>query len=55
MVTMLDALTDGQRFALSALLEVQPPTTVGDFVSETDEGDHIVTYRFATTMPGYPD
>jgi hypothetical protein len=54
MGTMLDSLTDPQKFALSALLEVQSPSTVGDFVSETDEGDYVVTYRFATTMPGYP-
>jgi Protein of unknown function (DUF3027) len=51
---MLDSLTDGQKFALSALLEVQAPGTVGDFVSETDEGNNVVTYRFATTMSGYP-
>jgi hypothetical protein len=51
---MLDALTDAQKFALSALLEVTPPATVGAFVSETDEGDYVVTYRFATTLPGYP-
>jgi hypothetical protein len=51
---MLDSLTDAQKFALSALLDEQPPSTVGDFVSETDEGDYVVTYRFATTMPGYP-
>ena len=54
MGTMLDSLTDAQKFALTALLEVQPASTVGDFVSETDEGDHVVTYRFATTLPGYP-
>jgi hypothetical protein len=51
---MLESLTDAQRFALSALLEVQSPSTVGDFVSETDEGNDVVTYRFATTLPGYP-
>jgi hypothetical protein len=51
---MLDSLTDAQKFALSALLEVQPPSTVGEFVSETDEGDSVVTYRFATTLEGYP-
>ena len=51
---MLDALSEGQRFALSALLEVTPPPTVGEFVGETDEGDYVVTYRFATTLPGYP-
>jgi hypothetical protein len=51
---MLDSLTEAQKFALSALLEVQPPATVGEFVSETDEGDSVVTYRFATTRAGYP-
>jgi hypothetical protein len=51
---MLDDLTDAQKFALTALLEVQPASTIGDFVSETDEGDYVTSYRFATTMPGYP-
>jgi hypothetical protein len=51
---MLDDLTEPQRFALTALLEVQPASTVGDFVSETDEGDYVTSYRFATTLPGYP-
>jgi hypothetical protein len=51
---MLDSLTEAQKFALSALLEVQPPATVGAFVGETDEGDSVVTYRFATTLEGYP-
>jgi hypothetical protein len=54
MGTALDSLTDAQKFALSALLEVQSASTVGDFVSETDEGDYVVTYRFATTLTGYP-
>jgi hypothetical protein len=54
MGTALDSLTDAQKFALSALLEVQSASTVGDFVSETDEGDYVVTYRFATTLAGYP-
>ena len=54
MHAMLDTLSDAQKFALSALLEVQAPSTVGEFVSETDEGDYIVTFRFATTLPGYP-
>jgi Protein of unknown function (DUF3027) len=54
MDTVLDALTEEQKFALTALLEVTPPATVGDFVSETDEGDYVVSYRFATTMSGYP-
>jgi hypothetical protein len=52
--TVLDDLTQAQKFALTALLEQTPATTVGDFVSETDEGDYVVTYRFATTMSGYP-
>jgi hypothetical protein len=51
---MRDSLTEAQTFALSALLEVQPPATVGAFVGETDEGDSVVTYRFATTLEGYP-
>jgi hypothetical protein len=52
--TVLESLTDAQKFALTALLEVTPVSTVGDFVSETDEGDYVVSYRFATTMTGYP-
>jgi hypothetical protein len=51
---MLDSLTEAQTFALSALLEVESPTSVGAFVSETDEGDSVVSYRFATTLEGYP-
>lgn len=51
---MLDSLSRAQKFALSALLEVQPPATVGEFVGETDEGDYVTSYRFATTLPGYP-
>jgi hypothetical protein len=51
---MLDTLSEAQKFALVALLEVQAPSTVGDFVGETDEGDYVVTYRFATTLSGYP-
>jgi hypothetical protein len=51
---MLDTLSEAQKFALVALLEVQAPSTVGDFVGETDEGDYVVTYRFATRLSGYP-
>jgi Protein of unknown function (DUF3027) len=51
---MLDSLTEAQKFALTALLEVQAPATVGDFVSETDQGDSVVSYRFETRMAGYP-
>ena len=54
MGTVLNDLTEQQKFALTALLDVTPATTVGDFVSETDEGDHVVSYRFATTLTGYP-
>jgi len=54
MGTVLEALTEAQKFALTALLEVTPPATVGEFVGETDEGDHVVSYRFATTLSGYP-
>ncbi|HEX3680134.1 MAG TPA: DUF3027 domain-containing protein [Galbitalea sp.] len=51
---MLDDLTEAQKFALTALLDVTPTSTVGEFVSETDEGDYVVSYRFATTLSGYP-
>ncbi|HEX4402993.1 MAG TPA: DUF3027 domain-containing protein [Galbitalea sp.] len=51
---MLDDLTEAQKFALAALLDVTPTSTVGEFVSETDEGDYVVSYRFATTLSGYP-
>ena len=51
---MLDSLTEAQRFALTALLDVTSVATVGDFVSETDEGDYVTSYRFETTLPGYP-
>jgi hypothetical protein len=51
---MLSDLTEAQKFALTALLEVQPADTVGDFVGETDEGDYVTSYRFETTLPGYP-
>jgi hypothetical protein len=51
---MLSDLTEAQKFALTALLEVQPADTVGDFVGETDEGDYVTSYRFETTLTGYP-
>jgi len=51
---MLDATPDKQRFALSALLEVTPPATVGSCRCDR-RGDYVVTYRFATTFryPGW--
>jgi hypothetical protein len=51
---LLDSLTDAQKFALTALLEVTPVTTVGEFVGESSEVEYVTTYRFATTMTGYP-
>jgi hypothetical protein len=51
---MLDALTDAQKFALTALLEVTPVQTVGEFAGETSEDEYVTTYRFAATMAGYP-
>ncbi len=51
---MLDSLTESQKFALSALLEVTPVATVGEFVGETSEAEYVTTYRFATTLSGYP-
>jgi hypothetical protein len=51
---MLDELTSDQKFALTALLEVTPVTTVGDFVSATDNGEDATTYAFVATMSGYP-
>ena len=51
---MLDSLSRAQKFALTALLEVTPVTTVGEFVGESSEAEYVTTYRFATTMPGYP-
>jgi Protein of unknown function (DUF3027) len=51
---MLDALTDAQKFALTALLEVTPVTTVGEFAGEISEAEYVTTFRFEATMSGYP-
>ena len=51
---MLDSLTDAQKFALTGLLEVTPVSTVGEFVGESSEAEYVTTYRFATTLAGYP-
>lgn len=43
-----------ERLARTALLEVTPDATVGAFVDAVDEGDDVVSLRFANRMPGYP-
>ncbi len=43
-----------REFARTALLEVTPASTVGDFVGDGAVGEEVTNYRFATTMPGYP-
>ncbi len=43
-----------ERLARTALLEVTPDSTVGAFVDAVDEGDDVVSLRFANRMPGYP-
>ena len=40
--------------ARAALHEITPPSGVGDFRSETDEGGDVFTLLFETTMAGYP-
>ena len=42
------------RIARDALREITPDTTVGDLVSQTDEGEGVTTLEFAATMSGYP-
>jgi hypothetical protein len=48
------ALTEQQKFALTALAQVTPIATIGEFAGETDEGDFVTSYQFATTLTGYP-
>ncbi|MFS0731807.1 DUF3027 domain-containing protein [Curtobacterium sp. 1P10AnD] len=43
-----------ERLARTALLEVTPDSTVGAFVDAVDEGEDVVSLRFANRMPGYP-
>ncbi|WP_439689320.1 DUF3027 domain-containing protein [Curtobacterium sp. SP.BCp] len=43
-----------ERLARTALLEVTPDSTVGAFVDAVDEGDDVVSLRFANRMAGYP-
>ena len=42
------------RIARDALREITPDPTVGELVSQTDEGDGVTTLEFAATMSGYP-
>jgi len=42
------------RIARDALREITPDTTVGELVSQTDEGEGVTTLEFAATMSGYP-
>jgi len=42
------------RIAREALREITPDSTVGDLVTQTDEGDGVTTLEFAATMSGYP-
>jgi hypothetical protein len=51
---MPETLTEEQVFARRALLEVTPEATIGSLTGEVDEGDHVRSYLFETTMPGYP-
>jgi len=44
-----------EDLARAALLEITPASTVGDYVSTTDEGDGVVSLLFASAQPGYPD
>ncbi|WP_227000815.1 DUF3027 domain-containing protein [Protaetiibacter intestinalis] len=42
------------RIAREALAEITPASTVGELVSQTDEGEGVTTVEFAATMSGYP-
>jgi len=42
------------RIARDALREITPDATVGELVSQTDEGEGVTTLEFAATMSGYP-
>lgn len=42
------------RIAREALREITPDSTVGELVSQTDEGEGVTTLEFAATMSGYP-
>jgi hypothetical protein len=42
------------RIARDALREITPDATVGELVSQADEGEGVTTLEFAATMSGYP-
>jgi hypothetical protein len=42
------------ELALTALAEITPASTVGEEIGRVDEGDGVVSLRFATTLLGYP-
>lgn len=42
------------RIAREALREITPDASVGELVSQTDEGEGVTTLEFAATMSGYP-
>jgi hypothetical protein len=42
-----------EELARGALLEVTDARSVGPLVSETDEGDGVVSLRFESNLPGY--
>lgn len=53
---MIRAVTDDERIRLAreALREITSDATVGEFVDQRDEGEHVTTLMFAATMLGYP-
>jgi hypothetical protein len=42
-----------EELARTALLEVTDARSIGPLVSETDEGDGVVSLRFESNLPGY--
>ncbi|WP_372955786.1 DUF3027 domain-containing protein [Microbacterium oleivorans] len=49
-----ERLLTAHDLARAALAEVTPATTVGEPVDYVDEGDGVVSLRFANRLPGYP-
>lgn len=50
------AVTADERETLAreALAEITPPSTFGDLIGESPEGEGVYTLLFAATMGGYP-
>jgi hypothetical protein len=42
-------------FARAALDEITPAETVGDYVGHTVHDEHVLSLKFESLMPGYPD